>query len=82
MNSPLALAEFSLPAEGRTGVWAAEVYKRVGGKEIHIVSVDVPGELEGAVHVNTIHRPSLKCVSWLRPESFGNCRIRAAWIGY
>ena len=51
-------------------MWAAEVYKRLGGKEIHIVTADVPGAAEiDAVHPNTIHRLDLERVSWLRPES-------------
>jgi phosphatidylinositol alpha-1,6-mannosyltransferase len=51
-------------------VWAAEVYKRLGGKEIHIVTADVPGAAAvDAAHPNTIHRLNLKRVPWLRPES-------------
>jgi len=46
------------------------VYKRLGGKEIHIVTTDVPGAAEfDAGHSNTIHRLNLKRVAWLRPES-------------
>jgi phosphatidylinositol alpha-1,6-mannosyltransferase len=57
---------------GGTAVWAAEVYKRLGGKEIHIVTADVPGAAEvDAVHPNTIHRLDLRRVPWLRPESLG-----------
>jgi len=66
----LVLTELFLPTKGGTAVWAAEVYKRLGGKEIHIVTADVPGAAvvdEG--HPNTIHRLKLKRVAWLRPES-------------
>lgn len=64
------LTELFLPTKGGTAVWAAEVYKRLGGKEIHIVTADVPGAAEvDASHPNTIHRLSLKRVPWLRPES-------------
>ncbi len=70
MNRLLVLTELFLPTKGGTAVWAAEVYKRLGGKEIHIVTADVPGANEvDAVHPNTIHRLNLKRVPWLRPES-------------
>jgi phosphatidylinositol alpha-1,6-mannosyltransferase len=70
MNRLLVLTELFLPTKGGTAVWAAEVYKRLGGKEIHIVTADVPGAAEvDAAHANTIHRLNLKRVPWLRPES-------------
>ncbi|MDP2265910.1 MAG: glycosyltransferase family 4 protein [Thiobacillus sp.] len=70
MNRLLVLTELFLPTKGGTAVWAAEVYKRLGGKEIHIVTADVAGAGEvDATHPNTIHRLSLKRVAWLRPES-------------
>ena len=70
MNRLLVLTELFLPTKGGTAVWAAEVYKRLGGKDIHIVTADVPGADEvDAVHPNTIHRLHLRRVPWLRPES-------------
>jgi phosphatidyl-myo-inositol dimannoside synthase len=70
MNRLLVLTELFLPTKGGTAVWAAEVYKRLGGKEIHIVTADVPGSAEvDATHPNTIHRLNLKRVPWLKPES-------------
>lgn len=70
MNRLLVLTELFLPTRGGTAVWAAEVYKRLGGKEIHIVTADVPGAAAvDAAHPNTIHRLSLKRVAWLHPES-------------
>jgi phosphatidylinositol alpha-1,6-mannosyltransferase len=70
MNSLLVLTELFLPTKGGTAVWAAEVYKRLGGKKIHIVTADVPGaDIVDAAHPNTIHRLNLKRVPWLRPES-------------
>ncbi len=70
MNRLLVLTELFLPTKGGTAVWAAEVYKRLGGKEIHIVTADVPGAAAvDAAHPNTIHRLNLKRVPWLRPES-------------
>ena len=70
MNRLLVLTELFLPTKGGTAIWAAEVYKRLGGKEIHIVTADVPGAAEvDAAHPNTIHRLNLKRIPWLRPES-------------
>jgi len=70
MNRLLVLTELFLPTKGGTAVWAAEVYKRLGGKKIHIVTADVPGaDIVDAAHPNTIHRLNLKRVPWLRPES-------------
>jgi phosphatidylinositol alpha-1,6-mannosyltransferase len=70
VNRLLVLTELFLPTKGGTAVWAAEVYKRLGGKELHIVTADVPGAAEvDAVHPNTIHRLDLRRVPWLRPES-------------
>lgn len=70
MSRLLVLSELFLPTRGGTAVWAAEVYRRLGGKTIHIVTADVPGAMEvDATHPNTIHRLDLKRVPWLRPES-------------
>jgi phosphatidylinositol alpha-1,6-mannosyltransferase len=68
----LVLSELFLPTKGGTAVWAAEVYRRLGSKEIHIVTADVTGAAEvDAVHPNTVHRLNLKRVPWLKPESLG-----------
>ncbi len=70
MNRLLVLTELFLPTKGGTAVWAAEVYKRLGGKDIHILTADVPGAAEvDAVHPNSVHRLNLARVRWLRPES-------------
>jgi len=66
----LVLSELFLPTKGGTAVWAAEVYKRLGGKGIHIVTADVAGATEfDAAHPNSVHRLDLRRVPWLRPES-------------
>lgn len=66
----LVLTELFLPTKGGTAVWFAEVYRRLGGKEIHIVTADVPGAVEtDAAHANTVHRLILKRLPWLKPES-------------
>jgi phosphatidylinositol alpha-1,6-mannosyltransferase len=80
----LVLTELFLPTKGGTAVWAAEVYRRLGGKEIHIVTADVPGAAEiDAVHPNSIHRLDLKRVPWLRPESllmYAQFFFKSLWL--
>src|SRR5574337_1664599 len=71
-NGYLVLTELFLPTKGGTAVWFDEVYRRLGGKEVHIVTADVPGASEhDAAHPNSVHRLNLRRVSWLRPESLG-----------
>lgn len=66
----LVITELYLPTKGGTAVWFDEVYRRLGGKEIHVVTADVPGAAEhDAAHPNTVHRLSLRRHGWLKPES-------------
>jgi phosphatidylinositol alpha-1,6-mannosyltransferase len=66
----LVITEHFMPTKGGTAVWFDQVYRRLGGKEIHIVTAQVPGsEAHDARHPNTIHRLDLKRSPWLRPES-------------
>ncbi|WP_413438367.1 glycosyltransferase family 4 protein [Sulfuriferula sp. GW1] len=68
----LVLTELFLPTKGGTAVWFAEVYRRLSGKETHIVTADVPGAAEvDASHPNSVHRINMRRVAWLRPESLG-----------
>jgi len=68
----LIITELFLPTKGGTAVWFDEVYRRLGGKEIHVVTADVPGAQQHDVgHPNSIHRVSLRRRWWLRPESLG-----------
>lgn len=80
----LVLTELFLPTKGGTAIWAAEVYQRLGGKEIHIVTADVPGSAEiDAVHPNTIHRLDFGRTRWLRPESllvYARLMARSLWL--
>ena len=80
----LVLTELFLPTKGGTAVWFAEVYRRLSGKETHIVTADVPGAAAVDVtHSNTIHRISMHRVTWLRPESLGmyaNLFIKSLWL--
>jgi phosphatidylinositol alpha-1,6-mannosyltransferase len=68
----LVITELFLPTKGGTAVWFDEVYRRLGGKGIHIVTAAVPGDVaHDADHPNTVHRLGLRRVTWLRPESLG-----------
>ncbi|WP_305908388.1 glycosyltransferase family 4 protein [Methylomarinum sp. Ch1-1] len=68
----LVVTELFLPTKGGTAVWFDEVYRRLGGKDIHVVTADVAGAKEyDDAHPNSIHRVDLKRVPWLRPESLG-----------
>ena len=70
MNRYLVITELFLPTKGGTAVWFSEVYPRLGGKDIHIVTAAVPGDAAvDALHPNAIHRVNLQRVPWLRPES-------------
>jgi phosphatidylinositol alpha-1,6-mannosyltransferase len=64
------LTELFLPTKGGTAVSFDDDFRRLGGKEIHVVTADVPGASEfDRMQPNTIHRVALKRVPWLKPES-------------
>jgi phosphatidylinositol alpha-1,6-mannosyltransferase len=64
------LTELFLPIKGGTAVSFDDDFRRLGGKEIHVVTADVPGAADfDRTHPNTIHRIVLKRVPWLKPES-------------
>src|SRR6266516_4391411 len=66
----LMLTELFLPTKGGTAVSFDDDFRRLGGKEIHVVTADVPGASDfDQAHPNTVHRIALKRVRWLRPES-------------
>lgn len=66
----LVLTELFLPTKGGTAVWFGEVYRRLGGKGVHIVTASVPGDLDhDSTHPNTVHRLNLARHPWLRPSS-------------
>ena len=66
----LVITELFLPTKGGTAVWFDEVYRRMGGKGIHIVTADVPDSaVHDAAHPNAVHRLRLRRHWWLRPES-------------
>ncbi|BBP02832.1 glycoside hydrolase [Sulfuriferula plumbiphila] len=80
----LVLTELFLPTKGGTAVWFAEVYRRLSGKETHIVTADVPGAAEvDAGHPNSVHRINMRRVPWLKPESLGmyvNLFAKSLWL--
>lgn len=64
------ITELFLPTKGGTAVMFDADCSRLGGKEVHIVTADVPGAAElDRTHPNTVHRLMLKRSPWLRPES-------------
>src|SRR5690606_32274042 len=66
----LVLTELFLPTKGGTAVWFGEVYRRLGGKGVHIVPSAVPGDrAHAAKHPNAVHRLDLRRHPWLRPSS-------------
>jgi phosphatidylinositol alpha-1,6-mannosyltransferase len=75
MNAPpqtpyLMLTELFLPTKGGTAVSFDDDFRRLGGKEVHVVTAEVPGAREfDRDHPNTVHRLRLQRVPWLKPES-------------
>ena len=66
----LMLTELFLPTKGGTAVSFDDDFRRLGGKEVHVVTAAVPGDLEfDRTHPNTVHRLDLNRVPWLKPES-------------
>ena len=66
----LMVTELFLPTKGGTAMSFDDDFRRLGGKEIHIVTADVPGAAEfDRDHPNTIHRLRLRRIAWLKPES-------------
>jgi phosphatidylinositol alpha-1,6-mannosyltransferase len=80
----LMLTELFLPTKGGTAMSFDDDFRRLGGKEIHIVTADVPGAAEvDAVHPNTIHRVDFRRVPWLRPESlttYLRLFVKSLWL--
>ena len=68
----LVISELFLPTKGGTTVWYDAVYRRMGGKGVHVITADVPDAAAiDRIHPNSIHRVGLKRVWWLKPESLG-----------
>ena len=66
----LMITELFLPTKGGTAVSFDDDFRRLGGKEVQIITADVPGAAEfDRYHPNSIHRLDLKRKEWLKPES-------------
>jgi glycosyltransferase involved in cell wall biosynthesis len=66
----LMITELFLPTKGGTAVMFDGDCRRLGGKEVHIVTAAVPGDGPfDADNPNTVHRLVLERRPWLRPES-------------
>ncbi|HHM06045.1 MAG TPA: glycosyltransferase family 4 protein [Gammaproteobacteria bacterium] len=64
------LTEIFLPTKGGTAVSFDDDFRRLGGKEVHIVTAAVPGAADfDRTHPNTVHRLVLQRHRWLKPES-------------
>lgn len=68
----LVITELFMPTKGGTAIWFDEAYRRLGGKEIHIVTAEVPGAAAyDKTHRNTVHRVRIRRHWWMKPESLG-----------
>ncbi len=80
------ITQLFLPTKGGTAVSFDDDFRRLGGKEVHIVTEAVPGgEAYDRTHPNSIHRLNLKRRPWLKPESlFIYLKLLAAslWISW
>ena len=69
-SSLLMITELFLPTKGGTAVSFDDDFRRLGGKDVHIVTADVPGAADfDRSHPNSVHRLTLKRSPWLKPES-------------
>lgn len=81
----LVLTELFLPTKGGTAVWFDEAYRRLGGKQIHVLTAGVPGDVEHDLHnPNSVHRLKLQDHPFLRPASFPKYLrffLHGLWLG-
>ena len=67
----LMITELFLPTKGGTAVSFDDDFRRLGGKDVHIITADVPGAADfDRDHPNSIRRLVLKRRPWIKPESF------------
>ena len=80
----LMITELFLPTKGGTAVSFDDDFRRLGGKEVHVMTADVPGAAEfDRDHPNTIHRLALERREWLRPESlliYTKFFVKSFWL--
>jgi phosphatidylinositol alpha-1,6-mannosyltransferase len=66
----MMLTELYLPTKGGTAVMFEDDCRRLGGRQVHVVTAAVPGDADFDLdHPNRIHRLNLRRYGWLRPES-------------
>lgn len=66
----LMITELFLPTKGGTAVMFEDDCRRLGGREVHVVTAAVPDDGDFDVgHPNSIHRLPLQRKPWLKPES-------------
>lgn len=80
----LMVTELFLPTKGGTAVSFDDDFRRLGEKDVHIITADVPGAGEfDCDHPNSIHRLVLKRCKWVRPESlfiYIKLFIKSLWL--
>jgi phosphatidylinositol alpha-1,6-mannosyltransferase len=80
----LMITELFLPTKGGTAVSFDDDFRRLGGKEVHIITADVPGAEDfDRHHPNSIHRLVFKRYEWLKPESlfiYSKLFLQSLWL--
>jgi phosphatidylinositol alpha-1,6-mannosyltransferase len=78
------ITELFLPTKGGTAVSFDDDFRRLGGKEVHIVTAEVPGAAEfDRTHPNSIYRLVLQRTPWLKPESlpiYAKLFFKSLWL--
>jgi phosphatidylinositol alpha-1,6-mannosyltransferase len=80
----LMLTELFLPTKGGTAVSFDDDFRRLGGKDVHIITTVVPGAAEfDRDHPNSIHRLVLERREWVKPESlfiYAKLLLSSLWL--
>lgn len=80
----LMITELFLPTKGGTAVSFDDDFRRLGGKDVHVITADVPGAAKfDRDHPNSIHRMVLKRLEWLKPESlliYTKFFVKSFWL--
>ena len=80
----LMITELFLPTKGGTAVSFDDDFRRLGGKEVHIITADVPGAKDfDREHPNSIHRLILRRRQWIKPESlfiYSKLFLKSFWL--
>jgi len=80
----LMITELFLPTKGGTAVSFNDDFRRLGGKEVHIITADVPGAKDfDREHPNSIHRLTLRRRQWIKPESlfiYSKLFLKSFWL--